>query len=100
MAAATAGGGASGGAGPFLVAAPAPRRAPAAPPGAGACATRATVSGPRGASVAAVTLTAAFVPVSPITDSATLRPVGGDRAASVYFVFSGVVRTTWSGTST
>ena len=58
------------------------------------------MSGPSGASAAAVTLTVALVVLSPISDAATLRPVGGDRAESWYFFFSCIVRTTWTGTST
>jgi carbon monoxide dehydrogenase subunit G len=55
---------------------------------------------PSGASAAAATLTVARASLTPISHSATLMPVGSESAASLYFDFSVVVRTTSSVTST
>src|SRR4051794_21673484 len=67
---------------------------------AGSCATRPTMAEPTGASGAAVNLTRTLVSAAPIDDSATLRPAGGDRAASLNVLLPLTVHTTCTGTST
>ena len=66
-----------GGRAPLRFAAPSPWRRLPRRPGSAPRPGRPSV-GPSGASAAAVTLTSALVPLSLISDSATLRPVGGE----------------------